>query len=162
MCVCIYIHLQISISIFMCTLSQLCIHPSLDIHIYIHVHTKSLQLCPALCDPVDWSLPGSPVHAILQARILEWLPCPPPGGLPDPRIKSVSLMSLALAGRFFITSTPWEGQFISVSIYLSDMHILGSSPVPFSSLYQGWFKAYEMIITDLTLTFRGLFQVISS
>ena len=25
-----------------------------------------------LCDPVDWSLPGSSVHGILQARILEW------------------------------------------------------------------------------------------
>ena len=31
------------------------------------------QLCPTLCDPVDCSLPGSPVHGILQARILEWV-----------------------------------------------------------------------------------------
>ena len=36
------------------------------------VHAKSLQLCPALCDPVDHSLPGSSVHGILQARMLEW------------------------------------------------------------------------------------------
>ena len=28
--------------------------------------------CPPLCDPMDWSLPGSSVHGILQARILEW------------------------------------------------------------------------------------------
>ena len=34
--------------------------------------TKSLQSCPALHDPMDCSLPGSPVHGILQARILEW------------------------------------------------------------------------------------------
>ena len=32
---------------------------------------KSLQSCPALCDPMDCSLPGSSVHGILQARILE-------------------------------------------------------------------------------------------
>ena len=31
------------------------------------------QSCPTLCDPVDCSLPGSSVHEILQARILEWV-----------------------------------------------------------------------------------------
>ena len=30
------------------------------------------QSCPTLCDPVDCSLPGSPVHGIFQAGILEW------------------------------------------------------------------------------------------
>ena len=34
------------------------------------------QLCPTLCDPVDCSPPGSSVHGILQARILEWLAMP--------------------------------------------------------------------------------------
>ena len=34
---------------------------------------KSLQLCPALCDPIDGSPPGSPVPGILQARTLEWV-----------------------------------------------------------------------------------------
>ena len=33
---------------------------------------KWLQLCPTPCDPIDGSLPGSPVPGILQARILEW------------------------------------------------------------------------------------------
>ena len=31
------------------------------------------QSCPTLCDPVDCSLPGSSVHGILQARMLEWV-----------------------------------------------------------------------------------------
>ena len=35
--------------------------------------TKSLQLCPTLCDPIDGSPPGSPVPGILQARTLEWV-----------------------------------------------------------------------------------------
>ena len=35
---------------------------------------KSLQSCPTLCDPMDSSPPGSSVHGILQARILEWVP----------------------------------------------------------------------------------------
>ena len=34
---------------------------------------KSLQSCPTLCDPIDGSLPGSPVTEILQARTLEWV-----------------------------------------------------------------------------------------
>ena len=36
-------------------------------------HAKSLQSCPTLCDPMDCSLPGSSVHGILQARVLEWV-----------------------------------------------------------------------------------------
>ena len=30
------------------------------------------QLCPTLCDPMDYSLPGFSVHRIFQARVLEW------------------------------------------------------------------------------------------
>ena len=33
---------------------------------------KSLQSCPTLRDPMDCSLPGSSVHGIFQARVLEW------------------------------------------------------------------------------------------
>ena len=32
------------------------------------------QSCPTLCDPMDWSPPGSSVHGIFQARVLEWVP----------------------------------------------------------------------------------------
>ena len=35
------------------------------------MHAKSLQSCPTLCDPMDNSPPGSSVHRVLQARILE-------------------------------------------------------------------------------------------
>ena len=34
---------------------------------------KSLQSCLTQCDPIDGSLPGSPVPGILQARTLEWV-----------------------------------------------------------------------------------------
>jgi len=30
------------------------------------------QLCPTLSDPMDYSLPGSSIHGIFQARVLEW------------------------------------------------------------------------------------------
>ena len=37
------------------------------------VHTQLLPSCPTLCNPMDRSPPGSFVHGILQARILEWV-----------------------------------------------------------------------------------------
>ena len=40
------------------------------------VHAKSLEAFPSLCDPMDCSPPGSSVHEILQARILEWVAMP--------------------------------------------------------------------------------------
>ena len=57
---------------------------------------------------MDCSTPGSSFHGILQGRILEWLPFPPPGDLHDPGIKSASFMSPALADRFFTTNDTWE------------------------------------------------------
>ena len=35
--------------------------------------SEGAQLCPTLSDPMDCSLPGSPVHGIFQARVLEWV-----------------------------------------------------------------------------------------
>ena len=67
---------------------------------------KSLQSCLTLCDPMNCSPPGSPVHGILQARILGyhaliWVIC-----LPNSGMKPAFFMSRALAGGFFTTSTP--------------------------------------------------------
>ena len=44
------------------------------------------------------------------------LPCPSPGDLPDPRIEPTSLMSPALASRFFNTSATWEAPSLFVGI----------------------------------------------
>ena len=45
------------------------------------------QSCPTLCDHMDCSPPGSSIHGILQARILEWVAISSPGDLPDPGIE---------------------------------------------------------------------------
>ena len=52
------------------------------------------QRCPTLCDPVDYSPPGSSVQGILQARILEWVACPPPGGLLNPRTEPTFVLQV--------------------------------------------------------------------
>ena len=61
------------------------------------------QSFPTLSDPMDCSLPGSFVHEILQARILEWVAISSSGDLPD---SSIEPTSPALAGRFFTTQPP--------------------------------------------------------
>ena len=42
------------------------------VHGFATAPAKSLQPCLTLCDPMDCSLPGSSVHGIFQARVLEW------------------------------------------------------------------------------------------
>ena len=70
----------------------------------LHLHSQETLICVCLVAQsclTLWptglcSLPGSSVHVILQARILEWVPFPSPGDLPDPGIKTESPVSLAL------------------------------------------------------------------
>ena len=55
-----------------------------------------------LCDLVDWSPPGSSLSmGFSRQEYWSGLPCSPPGDLADPGIEPTSLMSPALAGRFF-------------------------------------------------------------
>ena len=37
------------------------------------IYCCKVQLCPTLCDFMDCSLPGSSIHGIFQARVLEWV-----------------------------------------------------------------------------------------
>ena len=61
------------------------------------------QLCPTLCNPMDCGPPGSSVHGILQTRILDGVPCPPPGDLPNPGIRP---RSPALQADSFLSEPP--------------------------------------------------------
>ena len=75
------------------------------------MRTKSLQSCLSLCNPMDCNPPDSSVHGILQARLLEWVAMPTSREYPNPGIELMSLMCLALAGRFFTTIRTWEAHF---------------------------------------------------
>ena len=71
-------------------------------------HAKSLQSYLTPCGPMDCSPPGSSVHGILQATILQWVAMPSSRGSSWPRDQvPVSYVS-ALAGSIFTTSTTWE------------------------------------------------------
>ena len=97
------------------SLTYACVHTHTHTQTHTHTHThmcvhaQSLQLCLNICDPMDCSPPGSSVHGILQTRILKWVAMLSSRGSSQPN-DQMSLMSPALAGRFFTTSTTWEAQ----------------------------------------------------
>ena len=70
------------------------------VHEHGHARSQSLS-CVQLCGSMDCSLPGSTVHGILQARILDWVAISYSRWSPQP--KDQTHVSPALAGRFFTT-----------------------------------------------------------
>ena len=67
---------------------------------------------PSLCGPMDCSPPSSCLYGILQARIIEWVAIPSSRRSSQPIDSNPrSLMTPALAGEFFTTSTAWETPF---------------------------------------------------
>ena len=71
-----------------------------------------------LCDPISCSLPGSSVHGILQATILEWVAEPSSRGSSQPRDRTRVSCLPALAGRFFTTSATWEAHIVCIISYM--------------------------------------------
>ena len=67
---------------------------------------KLLQSCPTLWDLIDCSPPGSSVHGILQARILEWVAVPSFRGSSWPRDWTHIFCISCTAGRVFTAESP--------------------------------------------------------
>ena len=62
----------------------------------------------------------APLSRFSRQEYWSRLPCPPPGDLPDPGIKPVSLKALVLTGKFFTSSTTWEAwRYDTILNYLS-------------------------------------------
>ena len=51
----------------------------------VESESEVAQSCPTFCNPMDCSIPGSTVHGIFQARILEWVGIPLSRGSSQPR-----------------------------------------------------------------------------
>ena len=108
------------------------------------MRAQSLQSCPTLCDPVDCSPPGSSIHGILQARILEWIAFSFSKGSSQPGDWTLVSCISCIADGFFTTEPPrklpnWlcpnikcKSSFKKVYIWNSEIHftlediILGS------------------------------------
>ena len=72
-----------------------------------------LQSCMTLCDPMDCNLPGSSVHRILQARILQCVAMPSTRGFSQPRDRTCISCISGIAGRFFTAEAPGKPQMFN-------------------------------------------------
>ena len=80
---------------------------------YPYVCAKSLQSCPTLCNPMDYSLPGSSVQGILQARILERVGMPSSRGSSRPRIEPMSPVSPASQADSLLLMPPGKPRLLA-------------------------------------------------
>ena len=103
---------------------------------------KLLQSCLTLCDPMDWSLTRLLCpRGFSRQEYWSGLPCPPPGALPNLGIKSKSLKSPELAGRYFTTSATWEMRIVAnfvKRLYTQACHWLLRFNVPVTLPTCGW------------------------
>ena len=83
------------------------------------VRATSLQSCPTLCNPMDVARQAPLSVEFSRREYWSGLPSPPPEDRPDPGMRLTSLVSPALAGRFFITSTTGEALAICKYITIS-------------------------------------------
>ena len=62
------------------------------------------------CDETEPRKLHAPLTGFSRKEYWNGLPCPLPEDFPNPGIELVSLISLAVAGKFFTTNTTWEAQ----------------------------------------------------
>ena len=95
-------------------------HSAWPLKLYVIILWSEIaQSCPTLCDPVDCSLPGSSVHRIFQARVLEWVAFPSPGDLPNSGIEPWSLALQADA----LTSEPPGKPIYYIYVYIIYIYV---------------------------------------
>ena len=89
---------------------------------------KSLQSCPTLCDPIDGSLPGSPVPGTLQARTLGWVAI----SFSNAWKWKVKVKSLS---RVWLLVTPWTAAYQALlSMGFSRQEYWSGVPLPSPSV----------------------------
>ena len=118
----------------------------------VKVEVLGIQSCPTLCNPMNCSPPGSSVHDILPARILEWIASPFWEGFSWPRDWT---QVACISGRFF---TIWTTREAPVHRWVTGRKKQGPSPTPCSSrkmwikssLKRGRRKAYFLSISKNT------------
>ena len=93
-------------------------------HIYIYVYVsacvcvKLLQLCPTLCDSMDYSPPGSSVLGISQAIIPEWVAISSSRGSSQLRDQTCLSSLSCFAGGYFTAEPPGKCIYIYIYIYI--------------------------------------------
>ena len=117
------------------------------------------QSCLTLCDPMDCSPPGSSVHGLLQARILEWVAIPFSRGSSWPRSET---QVSHIAGRFFFFSI-WAsrgennktltGNFLQLRLRASIPLLCGVFSEPLFMIYSMKTKKCDYKMRQYTWTY---------
>ena len=91
--------------------------------VYVPARKRSevAQSCPTFCNPMDYSLPRSSVHGILQARILEWVAISFSRGSSRPRDQT---QVSRIVGRCFTIWTTREALIKGMYIFFLDIMLL--------------------------------------
>ena len=90
----------------------------------MYVYPLVTQSCLTLCDPMYYSPPGSSVHGIFQARILDWIATSFSGDLPDPEIEPGSPVLQAdslppkIPGKPYTDVCMQTYKYICINIYI--------------------------------------------
>ena len=92
-----------------------------------------------LCDPVDCSLPGSSVHGILQARMLEWVAMPSSRGSSWPRDQTHISCGSCFASEFFTAEPPGKPCLLTVSPIFPHLFFCLCQPPVSSLILWIWF-----------------------
>ena len=87
-------------------LFPVCVCVCVCVCVHARMHTQS---CPTLCNPIDCSPPGSSIHGIPQARILEWVVISYSRGSSRPRDRTQVSCISCIGGGFFPTT--WEASW---------------------------------------------------
>ena len=115
------------------------LHSSKGVNLYPSAcgHAKSFQLCPAFCVPMGCRPPGSSVHGILQAGIVEWVAMPFSRGSSQPR---VWIWASCIIGRFF---TVWATREASSWLKTGRQNEIWPWRVsPISEIWPIWITCY--------------------
>ena len=114
------------------SLNSIC-HVISSKNILMCVHAQLLQSGPTLCNLIDCSPPGSFVHGILQARILEWVAMPSSRGYSQPRDWTLVSQGSCIAGRSFTIWTTREAPILWC-VYLKNKDSLKTTTIALSHL----------------------------
>ena len=97
-----------------------CLALSAFLILCVHLCTRpwSLQSCPALCSAMDCSLSAPLSTVFSRQEYCSGLSCFPQGDLPNPETEPTSLMTPALAGRFFTLVPTWEAQVLCALVHI--------------------------------------------
>ena len=111
------------------------------------MRAMSLQSCPTLCDPMDYSPPGSSVHGVLQARILEWVARLSSRESCWPRDQTCVSYVLCIGSWVLTTSTTWE-VCIHIQTHTRVYMYVYVSFIVLDYMYQLPYKQYKMSLKE--------------